>query len=145
MRSRLNLYNYPKCLILFLLYVASNIYKQHSYFPQNLSSWCITTSASTISDLMFRSLPDPGKHLLESAHCAMAFGEPSVHVRVQPELCGYSNLLWGPCKSCFYNEAQSGQNSHSCHFPCWLNCNYRTIKHIFSYEMQNLFFKFCKT
>lgn len=94
MHSRLNLDNYPKCLILLLLDVASNIYKQHSYFPPNpLSSWCITTSPSTISGFMFRSLPDPGEHLLETAHRAMPLWEPSVHIRMQPELYGYSNIL----------------------------------------------------
>lgn len=138
MHSRLNLYNYPKCLILLLLDVVSNIYKQHSYFPPNfLSSWCITTSPSTISELMFRSLPDPDEHLLKTAHCAMPLLEPSMHVRMKSELRGYSNLLWGPSNSCSYNAARSDENSRSCHIPCWLNCNYRTIKHSFFFFTWN--------
>lgn len=145
-------YNYPKCLILLLLDVVSNIYKQHSYFPPNLlSSWCITTSPSTISELMFRSLPDPDKHLLKTAHCAMPLLEQVCMSGWNLSCVATVTSFEGPVTPALIMQPEVMRTLLVVIFPVGLIVITEQLNIVlfFFYMkwqfLQKLFFKFCKT
>lgn len=105
------------CLVFFYLMFLLIFTNSISIFSEIFFSWSISASLSTIPDFTLRTFLDLSHYLLETTHYSVYLLEPSMNVKMWPELHGYSKFLWWPCTICYYNAAKSCESFLGCCIP----------------------------